>query len=387
MAYEHRKKPEITLTDEQKELICHLFATLPPEELNLKNITQKAFNNTKLNGQTQEGRVVKGFMGSSGFEFKTRTTPVPKGAAPLTDDQKKQIDANIGGLVRGDIGIVELARLIWKNEGLSNLHQETRTVQSYYNDKLEMMDAKDFDGIAVPKIRGDDIATDDYRAPKRNCEVIAKVNKYLGLSLKESELKQSEVKKIESLKRHLSVYRFIYQMNQYGKNSQRDLFEDSIVRSLYNEIDVSAEDLDQYITLGSEIVISYDIQAHLKILKTAQEAQRDESDGKKIHLGLNDAINKANTEYNQCITRQKGLYSQLTTKRASKIEKQNKEFTSILPFSVAWKQEDFRHRYAHLGELKKKMLKEEIKRIGDMDEMKAMVRGMTIEEILGESDA
>ena len=49
----------------------------------------------------------------------------------------------------------------------------------------------------------------------------------------------------------------------------------------------------------------------------------------------------------------------------------------------AWKDEEFRKKTIHLADLEKMKIKEEAGRINSMSEIKALLRGATIEELVG----
>ena len=380
MAYEHRKKPEITLTDEQKELICHLFATLPPEELNLKNITQKAFNNTKLNGQTQEGRVVKGFIGSAGFEFQT-TTHKPKDEIALTDSQRKKLDANLAAYIKKDIGSLELTKIIFENESLTSLHHEHRTIVNYLNAAIDKMDGDEFKKLTFNGSFGDDVA-EDYKPPRGVVQTIARINKYVvGEDWKEVELKSMQKKQAQSLQNYLNTFRVKYEINSYPKMSQREVFEDAFIRYTYDKVNLLAEELDQYITLSAERVNEVNIKAQINLMVQAIEVQNQDSEGRKISMGLFEAIDSGRTELNQCLSRQDKLFKNLVIQRSKKEDTLKTENATMLNLVIPWQQVEFRRRTIHLAIKEKEKLKDEIEKLSSISEIKAMLRGLTKEEI------
>jgi hypothetical protein len=106
-----------------------------------------------------------------------------------------------------------------------------------------------------------------------------------------------------------------------------------------------------------------------------------ESDGKKISMSLNEAINNAQTEYNQCISRQDKLYKSLTVNRSKRIDEKRSENASILNLVYAWKQEENRERMVALAERQRESLKEEVEKLSSVDEFKAIIRGIDPKEI------
>ena len=96
---------------------------------------------------------------------------------------------------------------------------------------------------------------------------------------------------------------------------------------------------------------------------------------------LNEAINNAQTEYNQCISRQDKLYKSLTVNRSKRIEEKRNENASILNLVYAWKQEENRERMIALAERQREALKEEVEKLSSVDEFKAIIRGIDPKEI------
>jgi adenylosuccinate synthase len=99
-------------------------------------------------------------------------------------------------------------------------------------------------------------------------------------------------------------------------------------------------------------------------------------------MSLVDAINTAQTEYNQCINRQQKLLSDLKQKRSDKLKNQLQNNASILNLVELWKEQETREKMVKLAELRKKTLKDEVQRLSDMDELKSRVLGMSEGEVL-----
>jgi hypothetical protein len=222
---------------------------------------------------------------------------------------------------------------------------------------------------------------DQYKYPSNVAQTIFRINKYLNYGWKEGTIKRSELKSVESLMGYLKVFRLNYQVNSYSRQEDRDLFEDAFIRYTHDKDDLTQEELDQFITLSNEVVIAADIQRRIEYLRMSLDYMASESDGKKISMSLNEAINNAQTEYNQCISRQDKLYKSLTVNRSKRIEEKRNENASILNLVYAWKQEESRERMIALAELQRQSLKEEVEKLSSVDEFKAIIRGIDPKEI------
>ena len=98
-------------------------------------------------------------------------------------------------------------------------------------------------------------------------------------------------------------------------------------------------------------------------------------------MSLVEAIGKTETEYNQSVNRQQKLLESLKEKRSDRLKKQIKENASILNLVRLWKEEESRKNLLHLAEMRKKTVDEEVRKLSDIDEVKARILGLGEDEI------
>jgi hypothetical protein len=374
------------LTDENKAEIRKFFAE--NSECDLAELTKKIFGRDDLNGRTREGRAVKRYIAE--FHLgKVRTTTPELGPFKLTEAQVRVLENE---LVKKDFNAYETAKKVFKNDLIYKSSREVKTIHHYVSlikkaaeekaDKIKN-DMEVF-GVVIDdsKYKKGQLATEEYRPPASPVNTIARVNKYLNLGWKEEKLKKIELKRIQSLMGYLRVFRFKYQINSYSRLEDRELFEDAFIRYTYDKEDLTQEELDQFITLANEVVIAADIQRRIDFLRRSLDDVAQESDGKKISMGLNEAINNAQTEYNQCIGRQEKLYKSLTIHRSKRIEQMKSENASILNLVFAWKQEEYRAKMIALAEKQKESLSEEVEKMSSVEEWKAVIKGLDPREVL-----
>jgi len=378
---------KIILTSEQEAEIRSSFAGgLTP---NLSELTRIVFKNEYLDGRSKEGRCIKEYI--SEFKIGKIKVNVIEKVEPyvLSDEQKGEISLAIKDL---DFGSLTFTRKLFNDDSISALHREHRAVQGYIrylddqDDKknLRVGESGDFQSIVYnpsSNLKRPQIASDQYRPPATFVQVIARINKYLNYGWREENLKRAQIKSAEALSTYLKIFRFLYQINSYSRQEDRELFEDAFIRYTHDKDDLSQEEIDQFITLSNEVVIAADIQRRIEYLRISLDEMASESDGKKISMSLNEAINNAQTEYNQCISRQDKLYKSLTVNRSKRIEERRNENASILNLVYAWKQEENRERMIALAERQREALKEEVEKLSSVDEFKAIIRGIDPKEI------
>jgi hypothetical protein len=355
------------LTQEQQLKLLEEWNNRPDNPPSLVELVKLAFNRDDLDGRSKEGKAVKNFLASRQIKPKKSHEYQAKGLIELSDEQKEYISNNCSTMTG-----VEIAKILFKNEGLTNLSQETRSVLEYMKtvpSNVKYLDANN-----------QNASTEEYRAPKSEERMIAKINRYILDGIDKDKITPRQKKEVNSLIGYMNTFRFGHQINLYDDERDRDLFESSFVRYTHDKSDLTQEEVDQYIVLSTEVVISSNIQQTINVLQNQIDMAIQE-DG-KIPMTLVEASNTARKEYNDCVNRQQKLLNDLKVKRSERLSKQVKENASILNLVEMWKQEESRQKLIKMAELRKSVIKKEIERLGTMDELKSKILGISEEDIL-----
>jgi hypothetical protein len=267
---------------------------------------------------------------------------------------------------------LEMAKILFKNESLTNLCQETRSILEHMKNIPS--------NIKFNNTENENASTEGYKPPRSEERTIAKINKYVLDGIDKNKLTHKHKKEINSLIGYMNTHRFTHQMNIYDNEPDRELFESSFVRYTYDKGDLSQEEVDQYIVLCTEVVISSNIQQTINVLQHQIELSMQE-DG-KIPMALVEASSTARKEYNDCVNRQQKLNNDLKVKRSDKLSKQVKETASIINLVQMWKEEESRAKLLKMAEMRKKTIEKEIDRLSTMDEIKCKILGISKDEIL-----
>lgn len=374
------------LSREYKQKVRDFFSE--NNEWDLIDLTRKVFDNESLDGRSKEGRLVKKYVSEFKLGKLNSTTP-ELGPIKLTEDQLKTLEDL---LTKSDFNSFAAAKKVFNNDLIYKSSKEVRTINHYVELLRKSAEKKaedlraDFENFGVildnSRSKRGEVAKDDYRYPSTVVTAIARINKYLNLGWKEEGLKKIELKRVQALMGYLRVFRFRYQINSYSRVDDRELFEDAFIRYTFDKEDLTQEELDQFITLANEVVIAADISRRIDYLRQDLDRMAEDSDSKKISMGLNEAINNAQTEYNQCIGRQEKLYKTLTINRSKRIEQMQSENASILNLVFAWKQEEYRVKMIMLAEKQKEALAAEIDKMSSVEDWKAIIKGLDPREVL-----
>lgn len=353
------------LTDEQQLKILEAWNENPKSPPSLKDLTVLAWGG-EFDGRSVEGRLIKEFLSTRQLKARAAQTYKPKDKIELTPEHQEFVANNVASM-----SSVEMARALFNNADITNLCQETRTV----NEFVKTLDKK------IVFSDPDDVPKDaEYKPPKTLDKMLWRVNKYIHNGIEKDKMTPRQKKELESIIGYLHTYRFLHQINTYDKESSRDLFESSFVRYTYDKSDLTQEEVDQYIVLATEVVISSNIQETIQTIQ--DQINWEVEGGGKIPMTLVEASNSARNEYNQCVTRQQRLLNDLKIKRSDRMGKAMKENASIINLVAMWKEEETREKMIKLANLRLQSVKNEIDRLSSMDELKVRVLGLSEDETL-----
>lgn len=355
------------LTEEQQLTLLNEWNNRPDNPPSLAELVKIVFKREDLDGRSKEGKAVKNFLASRQIKPKKSHEYQAKGLIELNNDQKEYVSNNCATMTG-----LEIAKILFKNESLTNLSQETRSVLEY----IKTIPTN----IKYQKDEEDNISTGEYKAPKSEERMLAKINKYILDGIDKNKITHKQKREINSIIGYMNTHRFLHQINLYDDERDRELFESSFVRYTYDKGDLTQEEVDQYIVLCTEVVISSSIQQTINVLQN--QIDLSIQDDGKIPMALVEASNTARKEYNDCVNRQQKLLNELKVKRSDRLSKQVKETASILNLVEMWKEEESRAKLLKMAELRKQSLSNEIERLSSMDEIKCKILGISKDEIL-----
>ena len=357
------------LTEEQQNIIISKWNETPSAPPNLKDLTNLIFPG-KL-GRDPEGMAVKKFLSTRNLKAISRgAEPTKSSLVEFTEEQKLFIINNAKNNTP-----VDMARTLFNNPSLTNLHVETRAIVNFIREQGNKTLANSF---------VNDIPMDEYKPPKTVDKALKKVNEYLNyFNGQFSELNPQQKKNIERLIDYLGTFKFIRTMNSMDSEMDRKTCEDAFVRYTYDKPDLTQEEIDQYVELCNHVVQGFKIQRRSEVLQRQQEeVAGNDPETRKYSMGLVEAIGKASTEYHQCIDRQKKLLESLTEKRSERLSSQIKNNASILNLVELWRQEESRQELLKIAELEQKAIANEVERLSSIEEIRCKILGLNKDVVL-----
>ena|SRR6056300_1737446 len=359
------------LTTEQKQAIIDFWNDNPSPPPDLQDLINAAFPGENIDGRTKQGRLVRKFLASRKLKAQSKNEYKPR-VYKLSENDKEFIANNYTNMTGH-----EIAKTLF---GGDTSHRDRKTL-SVVNEIKEITDRNPNDQAFQDP---NEISTNEYKPPKSAERAFVRIKKYVNEPFGgKEELGPKEKKCLSALINYLSTFRFSHQINGYESMTDKNLFESSFVRYTHDKPDLTQEEVDQYIVLSQEVVISAKIQRRVERLQVHLDRQADESEeGARISMGLVESINTAQTEYNQCVNRQQKLLNDLKEKRSDRLKKLVNENASILNLVELWKEQESREKLIKLAELQKQNVKNEVGRLSSIDEVKARILGLTEEEAL-----
>lgn len=342
--------------------------------MDLITMVQTLSGDPKADGRHKLGRAIRVFLSSKGFEAKT-TKYKAIGPIELTQEQLEYIKQNADRSKP-----LEVTRLLFENQKLTPLSREFKAVYIA------------FEQISKNFVRREEAPAEEdiYYAPKSIYKLIPRVNKYVPNPKNEIEplfpdikkISGTEEKNLRTLLSYLNIPRFSYQANQFHKEVDRELFESTFIGMTWDKSDLKREEVEQYISLSSEVVQTAQIERHIQRLDREIEDSMTGENDRKLSLNLIELVNGAREKLDKSKERQKKLINNLTDSRAERLKKRIQENSSILNLVDAWRNEKRRQELIQLAILQKKAEEADIDKITSMSDVTALIAGLTKGEVL-----
>lgn len=347
----------MTLTTDQKEFIKKNFSKYP----DLIVLTQKTFNNDTIDGRSKEGRAVKEFLVEAGLQYKTRVQQKVKDVE-LTDSQKEFI----AQYADDGLSSMKIAELLFPEEKLTPLSKPVRVVFAYLK---ELGKVKETETAMYTK----------YAAPESISKIIEMINQFAGQNIEEEKMNMQIKNQVEATKIFLHSPRFIYQVNSYSSQEDRDLFEAEYIRSVWDKPDLTSDEINLYIALNMEYINQKYISAAISKLNKMFD---DIDSHNEMAMKLTEAIKVKTDEYDKCQKRIESLVKKLQGDRATRMKDKVAANASILSLIRAFQDKEERDRMIRIAEMQKEEVEEEADKLESMSEFKARVLGISKSDVI-----
>lgn len=323
-----------------------------------------------------KARALKDFFARKKIKVPHEKITYKKREFELSEDQKKFI-LNNKDLYDSKL---ELVRNCFDDPKMPAIAVEARKAYEF----LQEIGAYDFAKDNPDYLSDKRHRKNEYKPPTTIAQAVKLANSCIKNAVNAESMTIREKRDMESLISYMNKNRFLRQINGYDSPEDRTTFENSFLSYVYDKGDLTQEELDQYIILSNEVVSGFQIQKSKdKILKMAEDLlDSDDNEKKSIGKGLVDHAAQLNTEYNQCIKRQDTLFKSLTKKRTERLDALKGREYNLFNLVDSFREQENREKMVKLAEKFKEETKDRLKEFDEMDEMEAMLLGISPEEVL-----
>lgn len=362
----------IQLTDAQKAIVMANYATM-----DLGALVPLVFPGAKPDGRTTEGRSIRAFLAGENLTIVT-TDVAPLGPITLTDDQKKVIE-KMSDRVESTL---ELARLVFADQGIKQMSQQWRAVYAY----RKLVFPEGIKAVEEP------VEEEEYKPPNTMTELCRVVNTYVTTGdtrnyYNSMNLKVVEERSLRALLSYMRVYGLKYAATTFKQQVDRTLFLSTFVRWTHTKPDLTEIEVDQMISAAKETVNIAQMDREIEIVKQYHQAvmggEEVDSNGKRRRLNEADVqmLATLRTKHDQAKGRLNQLMTGLEQVRAKRIDAMKERNASILNLLDEWmKDEQKRKDIIDMGIQEKDEDTREVGRLRDLDELTALISGQSEDE-------
>jgi len=341
------------LTPEHEKLILEKFRSGTTD---LDKLTREVFNNPGLSSRHNEGKLIAKFL------VKNELNPKKLEIADFTHEQKVFIASEMNN----GSNPLNIARIMFNNDGIQRLSKEWRAVQSYVANSGLKVDDKD------------DIVA-EYIAPRSLDTIVNKINRAVGLNLEADKISGKYKQYVEKLQLHLNNSRYKRIMDGYEVRKDRQLFEDQFIRNVWDQIDLTSMELDLVMNICADTVNVEVLRGHINKLNSIFD---DIEEGADLKHAFSETVKAKTDELNQTLKRVSDNTKKLQGDRSERIKNHGKSDASFITIVQLAQEEEERKNMLRLAELQRAAISEEANRLESLDQWTCRIMGVSKEEVV-----
>jgi hypothetical protein len=222
-------------------------------------------------------------------------------------------------------------------------------------------------------------AVDDEK-PYETITIEEFANVLRGLNIKVRET-LSETEKIDILFviHQLESTRYLLNYRSFKRKEHKHLFKEEFIRSMYGKGEMPQEEVNDFIDLCNEVVVQYDIKCRMRELEKLKE-KKDINPGQVA--SIESLLLELQNQYTNSSKRASEIKRSLGANREQRLKDNRPKDLTISMLIESFHNTEKREALVKLQEKRDKELKNAIKLIDDLDEMKATILGINPEELL-----
>jgi hypothetical protein len=375
MARKKKEDTEISLTEAQKEVVRAYW-----DKESIDIVAQRAFEKPDISMNSPEAGAVRSFIATLGApaheEPKPRVRPTE-----LTETQKNNIAALLENEPPPSVREI-VSMLFGEIKDLSPLHAEYKLVFAHIRHVRE--DATD--------MWDEPVETRRYHPPTKLTNMIGMANRYVGnphdpnkALYDMANMKKAQDANLRALLSYMQNAHFVTRASLYQRQADRNLFESTFVQHLHDKAaDLSAEEVDIYITIAVEIVrvaqFDRDIALQERIRNNILESAGADESKVKLSMSLVESINSMMNKRDDSSKLIQNLIKSVAGERAKRLSGKDNKNDALINLINLWTEEQSRMDLIKLAKKEHEEDDAEFGRIASLDDAIALMAGLSREE-------
>jgi len=355
------RKKEYVLDENQKQLILDNF-NKGVTDVNL--LTKVVCGNDKKDGRDIEGIAVRKFLVASKLNYKTKHNAPAGPDVSLTEENKELIRK---GMTENKT-TVAMAREIFGPQ-VNNLSKEWRTVLAFMREEN-------------PDYRPD--SPNDagkYYAPSDIARVVKKINESVGIDLNAEKISGKYKQYVDKLRVNLNSMRFVRICDAYTVQKDRDLFEAQFILMTWDKPDLTADELNLYMSVCKDIVNGEVLTSHIYSMNRLFDSMGEDEEN-TFSVKFAETLKAKTDEYMQNQKRVSDTIKKLQGDRSDRLKNQNRDETTFVSIVQMAQEESERKNLLRLAELQRAAISKEAERLESLDELMCRIMGVSKEEVI-----
>lgn len=352
------------LTDAQKDYIEDNW------KLPLKELCQAVFSDPSVTLHDPRCKLVKAHLASLGRESPKKDVRVEPYV--LTESDILYIQNN-----HTKAGWYELAQTLF-GKGIPNGERRCRAVMNYCRE------------IDPAFNKSEELADDEeYQPPKNISQLLGMVNQYAIAPRQEgkklldpSKLTNAEKRQLQMLLSYMNLPLFRASADRYIRRLDRELFETTIIVFCWDKDDLMGENVHQYIELASITVEIQQISRTVQKLDQRVNSWLDNPDDKNLKMTEIELLNSVREKANALRKQHEALLKSLVGQRADREGARQSQNATLHQLVTSFMEKEKRERFLAEAAKYRTKLGDEVKRLSEMDALRAEIFGLDPDDIL-----
>jgi hypothetical protein len=223
-----------------------------------------------------------------------------------------------------------------------------------------------------------DAPIDSETYEKYSIEEFANILKGYNISVR-SPLTEKEKKDIIFLINQTQTSRYLLTYRSYRKIKYKELFREEFIRALYGKGEMPQEEINDFIDVCHEIVMQADIKERVRELEKLSESASTNTQQK---VGIAQVIIELNNQHSNSTKRASEIKKTLGANREQRLKDARPTGLSVMSLIEAFQDAEKRAALLKIQEKKDAAMKTTLDSLDELDELKALIMGISPDELL-----